>query len=162
MKKILFLATITIGLFAACSENKVVLNETHEFADAKWQRFEPESFKFDISDTAACYDIYFRFRIDTATFRPEMLPFICTLIENEDYKRQLTTEIAIRDKRGIWLGNPVGRYYEFDRKVREYFFFNAKGPHELLVKNGSQYFETEGILTFGVKIVKVNMDLKIE
>lgn len=162
MKKILFLATITIGLFVACSENKVVLDETHEFPDAKWQRFEPESFKFDIKDTAACYDIYFRFRIDTATFRPEMLPFICTLNESEDYKRQLTTEIAIRDKRGNWLGNPVGRYYEFDRKVREYFFFNASGPHELLVKNGSQYFETEGILTFGVKIVKVNMDLKIE
>ena len=161
MKKFFLPLIIVAAALVGCSDN-VILDETHEFPDAKWQRFEPESFKFDISDTAACYDIYFRFRIDTATFRPDMLPFICTLNESEDYKRQLTTEIAIRDKRGIWLGNPVGRYYEFDRKVREYFFFNAKGPHELLVKNGSQYFETEGILTFGVKIVKVNMNLKIE
>ena len=162
MKKILLFATIAIGLLAACSENKIVIDETHEFADTKWQRFEPESFKFDISDTAACYDIYFNFRIDTATFRSDNLPFICTLVEREDYKRTLTTEIAIRDKRGIWLGTPVGQFYEYRRKVREYFFFNAKGPHELQVKNGSQFLEAAGFISFGIKIEKVNMDLKIE
>ena len=121
MKKILLFATIAIGLLAACSENKIVIDETHEFADSKWQRFEPEVFKFDINDTAACYDIYFNFRIDTATFRSDNLPFICTLVEREDYKRTLTTEIAIRNKRGIWLGTPVGQFYEYRRKVREYF-----------------------------------------
>lgn len=162
MKKILLFATIAIGLLAACSENKVVLDETHDFPNGKWQRFQPEVFKFDISDTAACYDIYFNFCIDTATFRSDNLPFICTLMEREDYKRNLTTEIAIRDKRGIWLGTPVGQFYEYNRKVREFFFFNAKGPHELQIKNGSQYIEAEGFISFGVKIMKVNMDLKIE
>ena len=162
MKKILLLATITIGLLAACSENKVIIDETHEFADGKWKRFEPEVFKFDITDTAACYDIYFKFRIDTSVFRSDNMPFIITLMERDDYKRNLTTEIAIRDKRGIWLGNPLGAYYEYNRKVREYFFFNASGPHEIQIKNGSQYFEAEGFMSFGIKIEKVNMDLKIE
>ncbi|MBR5028889.1 MAG: hypothetical protein IKX51_06690, partial [Bacteroidales bacterium] len=90
------------------------------------------------------------------------LPFIITLKEKNDYSRHLTTEIAIRDKRGIWLGTPVGAYYEYNRKVREYFFFNASGPHEMLIKNGSQYLEAEGFISFGIKIEKVNMDLKIE
>lgn len=162
MRKLFVPIFVLLVLFIGCSDNKVIIDETHEFADGKWKRFEPEVFKFDITDTAACYDIYFNFRIDTSVFRSDNMPFIITLMEREDYKRNLTTEIAIRDKRGIWLGNPIGAYYEYNRKVREYFFFNASGPHEMQIKNGSQYYEAEGFMSFGIKIVKVNMDLKIE
>ncbi len=160
MKKNIFYVLVATAIFTACSNN-VIIDETHEFANATWQRFEPEVFSFDIKNTDDCYDIYFKFRIDTNTFRPESLPFICSLMESADYKRQLVTDIKIRDKRGNWLGNPVGGFYEYNRKVREYFFFNMAGPHELQVKNGSQYFETKGIVSFGIKIEKVNMDLKI-
>ena len=161
MKKLIPIFIFAIAIFSSCS-NDVIFEETHQFPNETWQRFEPECFTFDVKNVEDCYDIYFNFRINTNVFRVEQLPFIIQLTDSEGTTRNMKTEIAIVDKNGNLNGNKIGMYSEFNVKVREYFFFNHEGKHEFLIKNGSQFFELQGITSFGLKIVKANMDLKIE
>lgn len=150
-----------LAVFAGCS-NDVIFEGNHQFSDEKWQRFEPEVFTFDVKNIDDCYDIYFNFRVNCNEFRVEILPFIIQLTDSEGTVRNMKTDIAIVGKDGGWKGNVIGNYCEYSVKVREYFFFNREGRHEMAVKNGSQFLELEGITSFGLKIVRANMDLKIE
>lgn len=161
MKKIFPFLICALAVLSGCSSD-VIFEENRQFQDEKWQRFEPEVFAFDVKNIDDCYDIYFNFRVNCNVFRVDMLPFIIQLTDSDGTVRNLKTDVAIRDKNGNWKGNCIGTYCEYSVKVREYFFFNKEGRHEMSVKNGSQFLELDGITSFALKIVKANMDLKIE
>ncbi len=160
-KKFASLLVVAICLFSACSSN-VIINETHNFSDMKWMRFEPENFDVSVKNIDNCYDINIHVTVDPDILRIDVLPLIIDIDDSEGGHRMFMAEIPLRDKEGKLLGQKMGNFEEYTVKVREYFFFNTKGIHAFSIKNGTSYYELNGIASLGLEIVKSNMDIKIQ
>lgn len=150
---LIVLAAITM---ASCG-NDVIYNETRTFDNETWLRQQPETFDFEVSNIEDCYNIYVTFRLDTADLRGNDLPLINNLYTEEGERRMWYGSIHLRNADGTWLHKLEGKYVVGEQKIREYFFFNAKGMHTLEIGQGTSRYEIHGVGSFGVRIEKAKL-----
>lgn len=161
MKKVfLILAVATMMLFSACSD-KVVFEQKNNFANSTWMRFEAENFDVTINNTEDCYDIYFTVVVDTNVFKLKNVPLVVNITDEDGGRRTFMSDVPFYNSKGQFMGKNVGDFMEITAKVREYFYFNAKGVHKFSVKNTTQYYELKGISSIALKIEKSNMDIQL-
>lgn len=158
MHRILILAILPL-LFVSCGK-KTVLDETHNFNNQIWMRFEPEKYQFEIKNTEDCYDIIFRIRLDTTTFTSEELPLIVDLFNGNEEHRNFTVTAKVHTNKGTLNGTRMAQFVDLEVPAKKYFFFNVSGTQRIEVKQATSHYELPGVNSLGVTIQKSDMSKK--
>ncbi len=145
-------------LLVACN-NKSLLDETHQISNANWERFQTETFKFNVPDADECYDIYLYVDIDTARFVGSMLPVAVNLYSVQGERRMFRTDIAVRSNDGKWLGEVADGKMICSKKIRSTFFFNRSGENSMELSQCSNRYDMQGVNALRLQIEVANFDL---
>lgn len=158
MRRLLIIAILPL-LFVSC-KNKTILDETHNFNNQVWMRFEPEKYQFEITNTEDCYDIIFRIRLDTTVFTSEELPLIVDLFNGNEEHRNFTVTAKVHTKNGTLNGTRMAQFVDLELPAKKYFFFNASGTQRIEVKQATSHYELPGVNALNVTIRESDMSKK--
>lgn len=156
-KRLLFTLVASV-LLVSCSQN-VILDESRDFANHKWMRFEPEEFTAEVKNIDDCFDIYLTATIDTAIFRGNSLPMTLNIYGPTGERRMFRYDLQFKTKKeDQWLGDWDNGYLTVTRCVRQYFFFNNKGDFKFELAQCTNRYELEGVCSTGIRIVKAQLE----
>lgn len=156
MKKII-LPLLTLVLFCACGKN-VLIDDTHSFNNAKWLRFEPESFSVEAPNTDDCFNFIVTLQIDTAAFHEAGLPLMIEVNSPVGDTRTLFSTLLLRNHENHWMGdiNSQG-ILEVSQVVRQFYFFNSVGTHSINISQRTSKYEIHGINSIKFKVEKTKI-----
>ncbi|MCR4660077.1 MAG: gliding motility lipoprotein GldH [Bacteroidales bacterium] len=155
MKRIIILS-ICVLIFASCGK-KNVFDEQRTFANNNWQRFSTESFEVPIRNIDDCYHLYMDLVIDTAFFCENLLPLTININGPDGSNRMFYGYVRVRDN-GRWQGTFEGGNLHVSQRVRQYFFFNTKGTHEVVIGQATSHYDLYGIVSAGLRIEKAELN----
>lgn len=148
------LAILLAGLCLAGCGKKMLLDETHNFPDSKWLRFEPEEFLFEVSDIDACYNLTVTVSYDTTVLTDRMLPLSVDYFSDPNEQHHLTRDIVLVDRQGVRRGEVLGQFCTITDTIGRYQMFNRKGEYTYRVKQRTSRYEMGGISSLGLKVEK--------
>jgi gliding motility-associated lipoprotein GldH len=142
---ILLLAIILVS----CGSKKIT-DQQRSFNDKKWQNSQALTYAFNITDTAARYDISATVKhFESYPFDRVMLSF--SLDDPSGEKRITEHDLVLRNKEGRFLGKKSGDTVEMDFAIRNQYRFKAPGVAKITLVNRMSYPVTDGI--GGISIV---------
>lgn len=157
MKKFILPALLVLLIATGCGR-KVVYNETRQFANNTWKFFEPETFDVNIKNIDNCYNIYVELVIDTAYLRESNYPILINMYSPNNERRTFRSYVMVRNEQGSWLGDLDGKYLKCKDQIREYFFFNVEGKHQIQLSHLTGRYEQPGIQSLTLSIEKAKLE----
>ncbi len=158
MRRTLLLALLPF-LFIGCGKHPL-LEETHNFNNQTWMRFEPEQYQFQIKNADDCYDIRLRLRVDTTVFTANELPLIIDLYNSNDEHRNFSVTARVHNSNGTLNGTRLAQFVDIDVPAKKYFFFNSAGIQRIEVKQATSHYELPGINALTVTVQTSDMSKK--
>jgi gliding motility-associated lipoprotein GldH len=155
MKKILPLLLGTL-LLASCGK-KTLIDDERTFNGDVWNRFTPEVFEFDVSNTENFYDIDLTVSIDTLKYRYDIVPVTVNLYSPNSERRMFYAEVPLK-LNGRWRGEVVDGRRTVSNHIRTFFSFNSVGKHRMEVGQATSQYDLEGIHSLQLNIYKVDLD----
>lgn len=160
--KRLFFVILGMVLLVGCS-GKRVIDETRTFANATWNRFQPEKFEVTVDNIDDYYRIDFEVVVDSAKMRNDQLPLTVNLYSPEGERRMFYTYIDLTEN-GRWKGEPQkGRSQEgmrvMNQNIRPYFTFNSKGTYRMEIGQATSQYDLDGVESLRLVIEKAEIDL---
>ena len=155
MKKILF-AILGALMLAACG-SKNIIDEERTFAGGVWNRFTPEVFEVEVTNTDDYYNMDFTATVDTALFRYTTLPVTVNIYSPGGERRTFHTAVILKEN-GRWKGEAKGGMREVTTRVRTFFSFNSKGSHRMEIAQATSQYDLEGIGGFRLTVENTKID----
>lgn len=152
MKRLLMLSVLTV-LFVSCGR-KVLLDETHQFDNDTWLRFEPEVFNVKVNNTENGYLITATLKYDTNRISGEVLPLLVDFYIDSTELHNFTPEIRLFDRRGFRRGTTIGQYCTVNDTLDRYRVYNKTGDYTYRIKHRTSKYELYGVTSLGLKIEK--------
>lgn len=137
---------------------KNIIDEERSFAGV-WNRFTPEVFEVEVTNTEDYYNIDFTATVDTVLFRYSTLPLTVNLYSPNGERRTFYTAVLLKEN-GRWKGEAKGGMREVTTQVRTFFSFNSKGTHRLEIAQATSQYDLEGIDSFRLTIENTKVDYK--
>lgn len=159
MKHIALHISLLISLLtlAACG-SKVVIDDERTFGGNVWNRFSPEVFEIDLSNTDDYFNIDIAVSIDTARFRYDMLPLTVNLYSPGGEHRFFYADMPLKEK-GRWKGEMTADGYRVvQRRVRPFFSFNGTGTHRIEIGQGTSQYDLEGVRSVRLYVENTKVD----
>ena len=150
----LFLLSFLSLTIASCG--KTILDEEREFDGNMWNRFKPEAFEAQVSNTDNYYNIDLTVSVDTALFRYNSLPLTVNIYSPNGEHRMFYSEVPLKEN-GRWKGE-MDDYRTVSTHVRTFFSFNGKGRHRIEIGQATSQYDLEGIHSIELDIYKVKLD----
>ena len=139
-------------LFVSCGSKKIT-DQQKSFQDKKWQRSQVLTYVFNITDTAARYDISTKVKyFDNFPFDKVQLTF--SLDDPSGENRMSEHNLVIRNKEGRFLGKKKGDTLEMDFAIRNHYRFKTSGLVKITLTNRLPLLETEGLGAIGIVVKK--------
>ena len=126
MRKLFLLLAVALTL-ASCGK-KVLVDETHQFSDNKWLRFEPEMYSVKVDNTSDGYVITATLRYDTTMITGDILPLLVDFYIDSTELHNFTPNIRLRDRKGALRGSTVGQYCTVSDTLDRYRTRKATTP----------------------------------
>ncbi|MBQ0160872.1 MAG: hypothetical protein KBT28_09680 [Bacteroidales bacterium] len=155
MKKILLL-TFAALLLASCG-NKVILDQSSQFKDDIWLRFQPESFSASVKNIDDCYNFTVTLDVDTSRYHEAGLPLMIEVKSPEGETRTIFSTILLRNHEGNILGEFVDGHLRVSQMVRQFYFFNIPGEHTISLSQRTSKYEIRGIHNLNFRIEKAKL-----
>lgn len=156
MKKIL-LFTFAALLFASCG-NKVILDQTSQFKDDTWLRFQPENYAFNVKNIDDCYNFTVTVDVDTSRFHEAGLPLMLEIKSPEGETRTIFNTLLLRNHEGTLMGEFVDGYLHVHQVVRQFYFFNIPGDYTVALSQRTNKYEIYGIHNASIRIEKAKLE----
>ena len=156
MKRIFPLLLLATAMLAACS-NKNLVDDERTFAGDRWNRFKPEMFDVDVTNTENFYNIDLTVSIDTTVYRYETVPVTVNLYSPNSERRMFYAEVPLKHN-GRWRGEVVDGRRVASHHIRTFFSFNSLGQHRMEVGQATSQYDLEGIHALQLHIYKVDLD----
>ncbi|MCR4827845.1 MAG: gliding motility lipoprotein GldH [Bacteroidales bacterium] len=143
---------LCLGILAACG-NKVCIDETHNFNNNTWMRFEPEVFNFDVKDIDAGYNVIVTLRYDTAAYPASTLPLVVDYFSDTNELRNYEHLLRLVQVDGKRRGETLGGYCTVMDTIDAMRVYNRKGTYTYRIKQATSKYEINGFssLTFKVE-----------
>ena len=157
--KSLFLISLIICLFS-CRNHDTIFEKRVVFKNNSWNRFEILKFNVQVEDTIPEYDIYCTVR--HASFYPYsnlLINFSLSMPNSEE--RVQEHNLKLRAKNGTFLGNGMGDIWDISIPLMTHFTFPHAGDFHFEVENLMTKYETEGIMEFGLIIIRSDSKHKL-
>lgn len=139
-------------LLTSCGK-KVLIDETHEFNNNCWLRFEPETFMFDVNDTDKSKCVSVTLRYDTSLYTNEVLPLVVDFFIDSTEKHNIAPSIRLRDAKGMLRGTAIGKFCTVTDTIDSRRIYNAQGRYTYKIKQRTSKFEIYGISSLNFKVV---------
>lgn len=151
--KILSLFALALGcyLLAACG-NKVCIDETHNFNNNTWLRFEPEEFHFDVKDIDAGYNVIVTLRYDTVAYPASTLPLVVDYFSDTNELRNYEHLLRLKQVDGKRLGETLGEYCTVVDTLDAMRIYNRKGTYTYRIKQATSKYEIYGFSSLSFKV----------
>ncbi len=153
MKKTVVLFFIVAMLCVSCGK-RVLIDETHQFANDTWMRFEPEMFKVKVNNTDKGYVVTATLKYDTAILSGDVLPLLLDFYIDSTELHNFTPSIRLIDKKGVRRGTTIGQYCTVTDTLDRYRIYNQTGDYTYRIKHRTSKYELFGVISFGLKIEK--------
>lgn len=125
--RFVFFAPILLFILASCSsDNTDTQTFYHGFTNNSWDLGQTVSFSFDITDTAAHYDVHGKMRIGK-TFTFSTLDMSLTLLTPSGSSRYKKIHLQMRNESGERTGTLVNDYYEIPFPMYDSVRFSEPG-----------------------------------
>lgn len=152
--KNIFLLFFLAAFLVSCGSKKIS-EQQKSFADKKWQRTQQLTYEFNITDTAATYNISAEVKhFDNFPFDRVQLAF--SLEDPSGEKRISEHDLVIRNKQGQFLGKKIGDTIKMDFAIRNQYRFKAPGMAKVMLVNRQPSNVTEGIGGISIIVSKKN------
>jgi len=146
------LLCLLVILIPSCTDSKRI-EHIHDFDNAIWHRFDILSFDLPVNSTTDEYTMQAIVR-HTSHLEQDRIPihFIMTYPSGEERIWQQT--IVIRNHDGIYQGVRKDGIYEVVVPVRTSLAFRETGNCNISVEQIIPKYNTHGILSFGLRLVR--------
>lgn len=148
--KIIVLLISSLSLLS-CS-HKTIYTEYHSMPANGWHMDSLQVFSWEITDTAATYDIILHIRHSERYRYQNMWLFIDNELTETAVKD--TIEFYLADDRGYWLGNNHSGFIEMPVIYEQGYTFDSIGRYSLRLQQGMRDSVLGAILDVGVEIQK--------
>ncbi len=155
MKKTLPILLV-LTLFASCGK-KALVDDERTFGGDRWNRFTPEVFNVDVTNTDNYYDIDLVVSIDTAVYRYATVPVTVNIYSPNSERRMFYAEVPLKQN-GRWRGEVSDGLRMASHHIRTYFSFNSRGTHRIEVGQATSQYDLEGIHSIRLNIYQVELD----
>jgi len=153
MKNIILL--FFLAAFLVSCGSKKIIEQQKSFADKKWQRAQQLTYVFNITDTAATYNILAEVKhFDNFPFDRIQLSF--SLEDPSGEKRISEHDLVIRNKQGLFLGKKVGDTIKMDFAIRNQYRFKAPGKVKVTLVNRVPSTVSDGLGGISIIVIKKN------
>ena len=139
--------------FASCGK-KTLIDETCNFDNNCWLRFEPAEFKVPVNDTENSNIVTVTMRYDTSMLEGEALPLVVNFFIDSSELHNFTPAIRLRDKKGNLRGQSLGKYCIVTDTIDRIRTYNSKGLYTYQIKQGTSKYELYGVTSLNLKIVE--------
>lgn len=140
--------------FNSCNSNRV-FEENKEIPKNNWDYNTRLSFKVNIEDTVAMYNMYINVR-NAGFYRfSNLFLFINTGLPNGIITRD-TVEITLASPEGKWLGDGLGDIYDNRYLFRKQFKFPMAGEYTFDLIQAMRVNPLPGIMDAGIRIEKAD------
>ena len=150
-KIVLFLA---VALLCVSCGKRVLLDETHQFDNDTWLRFEPEMFNVKVSNTDNGYVITATLKYDTMRLSGDVLPLLVDFYIDSTELHNFTPEMRLFDAKGFRRGTTIGQYCTVTDTLDRYRVYNKMGNYTYRIKHRTSKYEIHGVTSLGLKIEK--------
>lgn len=154
IKKLFFIALISLCVFTSCSKSKI-FEKRQEFPNYTWNRLKPLFFEIPISDTKLEYNIYFTLRHITQ-YPYNNLKTNFTIIAPSGDERTTIHDFEVKNAEGRLMGEGAGDLWDLKLLVKERMTFNESGTYKFQIDNLMDYFDVVGLVDFGVIVEKAS------
>ena len=142
---------------SACGK-KTIIDDERTFGRDVWNRFTPEVFEFNVSNTEDYYNIDLTVTVDTTLYRYGSLPLTVNLYSPNSERRMFYAEVPLKEN-DRWRGEMAeGNYRTVSHHIRTFFSFNAKGDHRMEIGQGTSQYDLEGIHSVQLTVETVKLD----
>jgi gliding motility-associated lipoprotein GldH len=150
----LTLLTLSLLLLASCGK-KVVLDETHNFKDETWMRFEPENFSLPIENNDHIYRVCVTLRYDTSRLDYKSLPLVVNYFVDSMELHNFMPEIRLRDRNGKLRGEVYDHYCTVSDTIDRYRLYNRPGTYTYSIKQRTSKYSISGLTSITLKVERV-------
>ncbi|MBQ6238643.1 MAG: hypothetical protein IJK07_10560 [Bacteroidales bacterium] len=146
----LLLAAMAMLVLTACGK-RVLIDETHSFADNTWMRFEPEQFEVNVKNIDVPYQVTVSLQYDTTLVTGDALPLVVEFFADSNARHTLFPEIRLVD-RGQRRGTKVDRFCTVVDTIDRCRLFNEEGTFTYRIKQRTSKYEIGGIAGLGLRV----------
>jgi gliding motility-associated lipoprotein GldH len=147
----------TAFLYSGCMSSPYY-QKVYALPENEWQYNNKLSFKFEITDTAAMYQLFFLMRHTEAYPFSNIWIWVETKQPGADTFSRSRMEIPLAEISGKWMGRGMGEIWEHrmpitqgDRPMR----FNKKGLYEIRIEQNMRINPLPEILQVGLRVAKM-------
>jgi len=123
-----------------------------------WQYDFKPSFKFDITDTTALYNLYFLINHTEAYPYSNIWVWIYTKQPGDTTFKKSRIEIPLAESNGKWMGRGMGELWQQQMPITrndDPMIFNKKGTYEIRFEQNMRVNPLPEVLHVGLRVEKV-------
>ena len=151
MKKTIIL--LSLVLLCACG-NRVLIDETHQFDNGVWMRFEPAEFKVDVKDIEPSYNVCVTLRYDTSRYREDVLPLVVDFFPDSNELHNFTPIVRLRNRDGSMRGEVISNYCTVTDTIDRHRLYNREGTYTYRIRQRTSKYEIYGFNSVSFKVTK--------
>src|ERR1035437_3921137 len=153
LRNFFLLFITTLLLFLGSCDSKRFFEENKSIDNGVWMKTKFQSFKVNIGDTLARYDLYLNVRNDGVYPYSNLYLFIHTTLPGGKTATD-TVECQLADPDGKWRGSGLGSL-KFNRFLfQRTIAFPRKGDYRFELEQAMRVKELKGIRDVGIRIEK--------
>ncbi len=151
----LILFFLTVSLFVTGCLPSPYYQKEYSVPGNEWQNQFKPSFKFDISDTAAVYNLYFIVRHTEAYPFSNIWMWVYTKQPGDSTFQKSRIEVPLAETSGKWLGRGMGEIWEQRMPITHNdnpMEFKKAGQYEIRFEQNMRINPLPDILQVGLRI----------
>ena len=150
-QRILFFLFFPVLFFGSCMSSPYY-QKSITIPGNEWSyKFQP-SFKFEIKDTAALYDLYFIIRHTEAYPYSNIWLKVKTKLPGDTLFEESHVEIPLAEKSGKWLGKGMGEIWEQRLILGTKWTFKNPGMCEIKLEQNMRIDPLPDVLNVGIRV----------
>jgi gliding motility-associated lipoprotein GldH len=156
LQRYIFILAFCSALMAGCLPSPYYQKQYSIPQNAWKSQFQP-SFKFEVSDTAARYDLSFLVRHTEAYAYSNIWIFVYLKQPGADSFQRTRIEIPLAEPSGKWMGRGMGEIWEQSMPIAaddNAMVFNKKGTYEIKLEQNMRIDPLPEVLQVGLRVEK--------
>lgn len=152
-----FLKTPFLGLillsviFSSCIKNDALIDTHQAISRHRWSYLNKVQIPFEISDTAARYNLLINLR-HTSEYKYSNIFFLIHIILPDGKKFVERKEFRLALPDGEWLGKGAGDIYSYELPYKADYKFNRKGKYVLILEQNMRDNPLREVTDAGLRV----------
>lgn len=132
--------------------NKTLLDETHQFNNNCWMRFEPETYNFEVRNGEKGHAVILNLTFDTAVLTSDELPLVVDFFADSNELHNFAPTLRLRDRKGRLRGETIAQFCTVADTIDRYRTYNHTGQYTYRIKQRTSKYEIYGVCSLKMRV----------